>query len=49
MANGLSKARKVHSGKDYQRVVILTKNQLRSTLTSIYLIKMSEKRLIEIE
>lgn len=56
VASGLAKARKITLGYyvlalsyEYQKAVSLVKKHLRQSLTSIYLIKMSEKRMLDIE
>ncbi len=49
MSMGMTKARKSVTELEYPKIVARIKNYLRSALSSIYLIKMSDKKMIEIE
>lgn len=47
---GLKKAKKVMNNEEFEKKVLkMVKHHLRTALSSIYLIKMSERKLIEMD
>ena len=46
---GLSKGKRELSDKDYQRIVKVVRQYLREVLASVYLIKLSDRKVLEIE